>query len=105
MMGQVMMFMPFMFGYFALVVPSGLSLYWFTSNLLGIVQQSYMMKAKKEMEQAKEDGTDVKPSLRQLEVSPATASIESSSDNEKQIKDNATKQSKPRSKRKRKRKK
>jgi len=29
-MGQVMMFMPFMFGYFALVVPSGLSLYWFT---------------------------------------------------------------------------
>jgi len=43
-MGQVMMFMPFMFGYFALVVPSGLSLYWFTNNLLSLAQQLWLNK-------------------------------------------------------------
>ncbi len=40
-MNSVMKFMPFMFGYFALIVPSGLSLYWFTSNLLALVQQYF----------------------------------------------------------------
>jgi YidC/Oxa1 family membrane protein insertase len=40
-MQSVMKFMPFMFGYFALVVPSGLSLYWFTSNLLAVLQQYF----------------------------------------------------------------
>lgn len=40
-MNSVMKFMPLMFGYFALVVPSGLTLYWFTSNLLAIVQQYF----------------------------------------------------------------
>lgn len=40
-MQQVMKFMPLMFGYFALVVPSGLSLYWFTSNLLAMIQQYF----------------------------------------------------------------
>lgn len=40
-MNTVMKIMPFMFGYFALVVPSGLTLYWFTSNLLAIVQQYF----------------------------------------------------------------
>ncbi|MEM7034387.1 MAG: YidC/Oxa1 family membrane protein insertase [Chloroflexota bacterium] len=105
MMAQVMMFMPFMFGYFALVVPSGLSLYWFTSNLLGIVQQYYMMKAKEEMELASKNDQDAKPSLRQLEVSPVAATADGASDGDKQVKDNATKRSKSRSKRKRKRKK
>jgi YidC/Oxa1 family membrane protein insertase len=38
---SIMKFMPFMFGYFALVVPSGLSLYWFTSNLLAVAQQFF----------------------------------------------------------------
>ncbi len=45
-MGQAMMFMPFMFGYFALIVPSGLSLYWFTNNILSMAQQYYMNKTK-----------------------------------------------------------
>lgn len=45
-MGQAMMFMPFMFGYFALVVPSGLSLYWFTNNILSMAQQYYVNKMK-----------------------------------------------------------
>lgn len=43
-MSQLMTFMPLMFGYFALVVPSGLSLYWFTSNILSMIQQYFMMK-------------------------------------------------------------
>jgi YidC/Oxa1 family membrane protein insertase len=40
-MQSIMKFMPLMFGYFALVVPSGLTLYWFTSNLLALVQQYF----------------------------------------------------------------
>ncbi len=36
---SVMMLMPFMFAYITLVVPSGLTLYWITSNLIQIVQQ------------------------------------------------------------------
>jgi len=37
-MQSVMKFMPLMFGYFSLVVPSGLTLYWFTSNILQVAQ-------------------------------------------------------------------
>ncbi len=44
-MQSVMKFMPLMFGYFALVVPSGLTLYWFTSNMLGVAQH-YFTKTK-----------------------------------------------------------
>ena len=40
-MQSIMKFMPLMFGYFALIVPSGLSLYWFTSNLLGMAQHYF----------------------------------------------------------------
>lgn len=38
----IMMLMPLMFGYITLVVPSGLTLYWVTSNILQIVQQGLM---------------------------------------------------------------
>jgi YidC/Oxa1 family membrane protein insertase len=38
-MNQMMMFMPIMFTYFTLTLPSGLSLYWVASNLLQIAQQ------------------------------------------------------------------
>lgn len=44
-MQQMMKFMPIMFGYFALVVPSGLSLYWFVSNGLMLLQQYVMQKS------------------------------------------------------------
>lgn len=37
----VMMLMPLMFGYITLIVPSGLTLYWVTSNILQIVQQGF----------------------------------------------------------------
>ncbi|MEW5958745.1 MAG: YidC/Oxa1 family membrane protein insertase, partial [Chloroflexota bacterium] len=40
-MQSVMKIMPLMFGYFALIVPSGLSLYWFVSNLLAMAQQYF----------------------------------------------------------------
>lgn len=39
MMQQMMYMMPLMFGFFALQVPSGLSLYWVTSNLFQMLQQ------------------------------------------------------------------
>jgi YidC/Oxa1 family membrane protein insertase len=35
----IMMLMPLMFGYITLIVPSGLTLYWVTSNILQIIQQ------------------------------------------------------------------
>lgn len=35
----IMLLMPLMFGYITLIVPSGLSLYWVTSNILQIIQQ------------------------------------------------------------------
>lgn len=40
-MNSMMKIMPLMFGYFSLVVPSGLTLYWFTSNILALVQQYF----------------------------------------------------------------
>jgi YidC/Oxa1 family membrane protein insertase len=40
-MNQAMMFMPFMFGFFAIQVPAGLVLYWVTSNLLQLIQQYF----------------------------------------------------------------
>lgn len=42
MMGQMMMFMPIMFGYITLGLPAGLTLYWSVSNLLGIIQQYFV---------------------------------------------------------------
>ncbi len=38
-MNSAMMFMPFMFGFFALTFPSGLALYWVTNNLFTMIQQ------------------------------------------------------------------
>lgn len=40
-MNSMMKIMPIMFGYFSLIVPSGLTLYWFTSNILALVQQYF----------------------------------------------------------------
>ncbi|KAL2903453.1 ALBINO3-like protein 1 chloroplastic [Bienertia sinuspersici] len=36
--------LPLMIGYFALSVPSGLSLYWFTNNILSTLQQAFLQK-------------------------------------------------------------
>lgn len=40
----VMKFLPLMIGYFSLSVPSGLSLYWFTNNILSTWQQLWLRK-------------------------------------------------------------
>uniref|UniRef100_A0A2P2JAD5 Membrane insertase YidC/Oxa/ALB C-terminal domain-containing protein n=2 Tax=Rhizophora mucronata TaxID=61149 RepID=A0A2P2JAD5_RHIMU len=37
-------FLPLMIGYFSLSVPSGLSLYWFTNNILSTLQQVWLQK-------------------------------------------------------------
>ncbi|MFQ6015674.1 MAG: YidC/Oxa1 family membrane protein insertase [Anaerolineae bacterium] len=41
-MNQMMLFMPLMFGFFAVQVPSGLALYWVTSNIFSLVQQYFI---------------------------------------------------------------
>lgn len=41
-MGQMMMIMPVMFGFFALQVPSGLALYWVTTNIFTLIQQGFV---------------------------------------------------------------
>ena len=41
---KIMMFMPIMFTFMFLSLPSGLVLYWFCSNLLGIGQQYLVNK-------------------------------------------------------------
>jgi hypothetical protein len=43
MMGQMMFFMPIMFGYITLGLPAGLTLYWTVSNVLSMIQQYFIM--------------------------------------------------------------
>lgn len=45
-MSQMNTIMPLMFGFFALQVPSGLVLYWVTSNIFQLVQQYFLMREK-----------------------------------------------------------
>ncbi|WVZ72266.1 hypothetical protein U9M48_020755 [Paspalum notatum var. saurae] len=40
----VLKFLPFMIGWFSLSVPSGLSIYWFTNNVLSTLQQVWLRK-------------------------------------------------------------
>ncbi|CAL9134926.1 unnamed protein product [Musa textilis] len=40
----VFKFLPVMIGYFSLSVPSGLSIYWFTNNILSTAQQIWLRK-------------------------------------------------------------
>jgi YidC/Oxa1 family membrane protein insertase len=41
-MNQMMTLMPLMFGFFALQVPQGLTLYWVTSNIFSLIQQYFV---------------------------------------------------------------
>ena len=50
---RIMMFMPIMFTFMFLSLPSGLVLYWFCSNLLGIAQQ-YLVNKKADQIAAEE---------------------------------------------------
>lgn len=42
-MSQTMLLMPLMFGFFSVQVPSGLTLFWVTSNVITIIQQYFVM--------------------------------------------------------------
>lgn len=46
MMKQMTTMMTFMFGFFAISVPSGLTLYWVTSNILQLIQQAVITRQK-----------------------------------------------------------
>ena len=67
-MQSIMKFMPLMFGYFALIVPSGLTLYWFTSNILG-VGQHFVTKT-----QVGEDQRQDQPSAKKAEAAISASS-------------------------------
>ncbi|CAH1433877.1 unnamed protein product [Lactuca virosa] len=70
-------FLPLMIGYFALSVPSGLSLYWLTNNILSSAQQIWLQKMggannpaikKINYEALKEDKPKVEESLLQMQT-------------------------------------
>ncbi|MBN1994567.1 MAG: membrane protein insertase YidC [Anaerolineae bacterium] len=75
---SIMKFMPFMFGYFALVVPSGLTLYWFVSNLLAIVQQYF---TKSQLQPATPTGKPAKAPASTKNPEPVPVSADSASAN------------------------
>lgn len=117
-MGQAMMLMPLMFGYFALIVPSGLTLYWFTNNILSMAQQWWINRSmdtkQTQKDTSKQNGKSIPEdtNLQNTEkLSPASSSTAESNGNgmkageEKQVEDNdeyRAKASRPKSKRKRK---
>jgi YidC/Oxa1 family membrane protein insertase len=72
---SIMKFMPFMFGYFALVVPSGLTLYWFTSNILAMAQQ-YFTKTQVDTPSVPAKEQPAKSSAP-ADLAPASASADS----------------------------
>ncbi len=58
----ILKFIPLMIGYFSLNVPSGLTLYWFTNNLVTTAQQVYLrQKFKEPIELPSSGGTYVAP--------------------------------------------
>lgn len=90
-MQSVMKFMPLMFGYFALVVPSGLTLYWFTSNGLAIAQQYF----------TKTDTIGATPPKTSAEPPPSTADKSVSKESEAEKKEENVKTKRKKSRRKR----
>jgi YidC/Oxa1 family membrane protein insertase len=54
----MMMFMPVMFTFFMVNMPSGLVVYWLTSNVLGMVQQ-YLTNKKADQLEAEAHGREV----------------------------------------------
>lgn len=81
-MQSIMKFMPIMFGYFALVVPSGLTLYWFTSNILGIAQH-FFTKTQLDQPPAKAGAPPLSSPAPSTTPLPATAPGETSGENGK----------------------
>ncbi|KAK4785327.1 hypothetical protein SAY86_002016 [Trapa natans] len=80
--------LPLMIGYFALSVPSGLSLYWFTNNILSTAQQMWLQRfggaqiplarsidtiIKKEEDQSQKTGSDITATRRENKKENFTA--------------------------------
>jgi YidC/Oxa1 family membrane protein insertase len=81
-MNSMMKIMPVMFGYFSLIVPSGLTLYWFTSNILGLIQQ-YFTQGGLKPAAAVSTG---KPVSASLPASPVTTTSEEIKQNTTDVK-------------------
>ncbi|GFQ05552.1 albino3-like protein 1 chloroplastic [Phtheirospermum japonicum] len=82
-------FLPLMIGYFALSVPSGLSLYWFTNNILSTVQQVWLRKmggAKNPVKQFSDDGIKKEQPtiLKAISEAPAAKTVEQEAQRKKQ---------------------
>ncbi|XP_028772238.1 ALBINO3-like protein 1, chloroplastic [Neltuma alba] len=111
-------FLPLMIGYFALSVPSGLSLYWFTNNILSTAQQVWLQKlggAKNPVMQVRDKTVDdnvmqIQKSVSELEPPKIEASLGEKSTSEgpkpgdrfKQIKEQEEKRRRQREEEKRK---
>lgn len=68
-------FLPLMIGYFALSVPSGLSLYWLTNNILSTAQQVWLQKlvgAKNPVIQSSNDSVTQELSKKQISAVETT---------------------------------
>jgi len=78
MMGQMMMFMPIMFGFFALQVPQGLVLYWVVSNVFALAQQYFINKQHQPLQPAIVDGAAVPVTKTAESTSAATVGVRSS---------------------------
>ncbi|MDM8519555.1 membrane protein insertase YidC [Anaerolineales bacterium HSG6] len=70
-MQSMMKFMPLMFGYFALIVPAGLTLYWFTNNLLMVAQQYF---TKTHLETAPANGKNLSKPITEYEENNSSPS-------------------------------
>lgn len=75
MMQQVSLMMTFMFGFFTLTVPAGLTLYWVTSNLLAMLQQWLITSGPFKMISSKSE-TAVTSSAAKLATSTAAKSAD-----------------------------
>lgn len=80
MMSQMMNFMPLMFGFFALEVPSGLTLYWATSNILQIVQQYFITGWDNVLPKAMRPAA-IKAGQRVVEIDPPDKDSQKGSEN------------------------
>ena len=64
----IIKFLPLMIGWFSLNVPSGLTLYWFTNNILTTAQQVYLRKSTPAAAAAGAGGGNVAPSNAVLDA-------------------------------------
>jgi YidC/Oxa1 family membrane protein insertase len=82
-MQSIMKFMPIMFGYFSLIVPSGLTLYWFTSNILALIQQYFTKSQVTQPQTTTEASSSISAPVHAPTTVPASTSGETSQEDKK----------------------